>query len=409
MSSAKKIRIFGRSTAIGSSWDSLGFHDSPYTPLAGLPYTNYTATGAEGELLDPISNQTYNVSADFDHTLYIVRAVSPNASPLRVQWFNGATVLSEQTGFQTLEAIKPAGATTMLADLSGAAFEQISVVLDGKLETFSNAGFEDGDFTDWSTTQQTGMGRANIADSRLEGTRACELTATVGAINGKYAQAFHEFDISGDPTNTHYVVEYDTLSENLEGSSLQTHVKIYSSSNTVLRLEYFDTLETPNTTQRQSAGFRKRDTDHVKLRFIIRLTRYTYGLLMTDLLQEHFIGNWDMTCFWDNARQDVNGLMSVSHDYRMNPFHLGMDLLADAQGARMMTVKTNHSFVYGFAAMKNDRILLYLINKTKQEQELEITLTAGSVSSVSGRIMQDTPDHWGELSELPVSRGKISK
>jgi hypothetical protein len=266
-----KRQIWG--TVDGTNWNSLGFHHAPYAPDAGAPYIDYKVTGAEGELLEPISNQTYTVSADFDGTLYIVHAVSTNTTNLRVQWFNGATLLSEQTGSQTLEAIKPAGATELRADLSGATFEQISVVLDGKLETFSNAGFENGNFVDWSTTQQAGMGRANVADSRLEGNRACELTADVGADNGNYAQVHHEFDISSDPTNTHYVVEYDALTENLEGSSLQTHVKIYSSSNTVLRTEYFDTLERPNDQTMLSAGFRKRDADHTKLRFIIRLRR----------------------------------------------------------------------------------------------------------------------------------------
>jgi hypothetical protein len=73
--------------------------------------------------------------------------------------------------------------------------------------------------------------------------------------------------------------------------------------------------------------------------------RYTYGLLMTDMLQEHFLGNWDMTCFWDNVRGDENGLMSRQNDYRLNPFHMGMALLADAQGGQMLDVKTDNEFV----------------------------------------------------------------
>ncbi len=269
---SRTVKRHVRGTTDGTNWDSLGFHDSPYTPPAGLAYTNYMVTGAEGELLDPVSNQTYDVSADFDSTLYIVRAVSTHTTNLRVRWFNGGSFISEQTNSTLrVDAIKPAGATTMRVDLSGETFDQISVVLDGKLETFSNAGFELGNLTDWTKYTQTGITAANAADSRLEGSRALELKATAGTVNGKYGQVYHEYDISADPTNTHYVLEFDVLTENLEGSSLRCFTQVYSSSNTVLRTEYFDTYEHANSQTMLSAGFRKRDADHTKFRFYIRL------------------------------------------------------------------------------------------------------------------------------------------
>ena len=134
--------------------------------------------------------------------------------------------------------------------------------------------------------------------------------------------------------------------------------------------------------------------------------RYTYGLLMTDMLQEHFLGNWDMTCFWDNVRGDENGLMSRQNDYRLNPFHMGMALLADAQGGTMLDVKTDNEFVYGFAASKDQHILLYLINKTEEAQALGMKITGGHFKCVRGKVMRDTPDHWGELVDLPVDSEK---
>jgi len=264
-------------TADGTTWDSLGFQYSPFTVPASSAYTNFAVTGAEGELLDPAAEtaleQEYNVAADFDGTLYIVRAVSTNTAPLRARWYNGAIFLSEQTGFQSLEAVKPAGATTLRTDLSGETFAQISVVLDGKPEIFSNAGFELGDLTDWTKYTQTGITVANVADPRLEGSRALELKATAGTLNRKYGQVYHEYDISTDPTNTHYVLEFDLLTENLEGSSIRCFTQVYSSSNTVLRTEYFDTYEHANSQTMLSAGFRKRDADHTTFRFYIRFRR----------------------------------------------------------------------------------------------------------------------------------------
>ena len=137
--------------------------------------------------------------------------------------------------------------------------------------------------------------------------------------------------------------------------------------------------------------------------------RYTYGLLMTDMLHEHFLGNWDMACFWDNVRGDENGLMSRQNEFRLNPFHMGMALLAAAQGGKMLDVKTDNKFVYGFAASKDDRILLYLINKTKETQALSMTITGGHFKCVGGKVMRDTPDHWGELADLTVDSGKTFK
>ncbi|VGO12599.1 hypothetical protein PDESU_01152 [Pontiella desulfatans] len=262
-----------RGTTDGSNWDYLGYQYSPFTVPASAGYTNFMVGGAEGELLQPLSNQTYNVSADFEGTRYIARVLSTNSGPLRVQWYNGTSFISEDTGFQPLETFKPAGATELRADLSGHPFEQITVELDGKPELFSNHGFEDGNLNGWSSTQQTGLSRSNVADSRLEGSRSCEFIATVGAANGNYTQVYREYDISADPTNTHYVLEYDVITENLQGSSLRSTVKVYDATNAQIRDDYFDTLERPDTRTRLSAGFRKRDTDHVKLRFIIRLTR----------------------------------------------------------------------------------------------------------------------------------------
>ena len=280
-----KRQVWG--TADGSNWDFLGFQLTPYSVPSSLGYTNFAVVGAEGELLVPdtttSTNHEYDVTDDFDSTLYIVRAVSTNTTNLRVQWFNGASFISEQTNSTLrVDAVKPTGATTMKVDLYGNDFDQISVELDGKPELFSNHGFEDGNFNGWSSTQQAGLSRVNVADTRLEGSRACEFVATVGAVNGNYTQVYHEYDISGDPTNTHYVLEYDVLSENLEGSSLSTRVKFYDGGSSQIRDDYFDSYENAHSQTRLSAGIRKRDNDHETLRFIIRLTRNDASAVTAD-------------------------------------------------------------------------------------------------------------------------------
>jgi hypothetical protein len=289
---SKLVRRQVLGTADGTNWDSLGFQYSPFTVPASSSYTNFMVVGAEGELLDPSSEtateQDYDVSADFDGTIYIVRAVTASATAqVRAQWYNGASFLSEQTGAPSgLDAIKPTTATilrvALVEGVTPVAADQLSVVLDGALETFFNDDFENGNFNGWTTYQQTGMGKANVADSRLGGSRACALTASLSAANGKYAQVWHEYDISTDPTNTHYVLEFDALTENLEGSSLRTILKVYSSSNTVLRTEEYDTFENANTKTMLSAGFRKRDADHTKARFHIRLRRDDQSAVTAD-------------------------------------------------------------------------------------------------------------------------------
>jgi len=273
-------------TTDGINWVSLGFHHSPYTPPAGLPYINYTAVGAEGELLEPISGQTYDVADDFDGTLYIVRAVSTNAGPLRVQWYNGASFISEQTGgLSGLRVIKPAGATELRADLSGDSFEQISVVLDGKEELFTNYDFEEGTISpNWSkySSDSGNINAATVADSRLGGLRALKMTAAVNTPDAKFVQVYHQYDISADPTNTHYVLEFDTLTENLQGSAVNCSLKIYNSNNIIIRTEYFDTYQHADSTTMLSAGFRKRESDTTHFRMQIRLTRKDASVVTTE-------------------------------------------------------------------------------------------------------------------------------
>ena len=130
------------------------------------------------------------------------------------------------------------------------------------------------DFLAWyREAGQIGMSRAVVADSRLEGSTACEFTAMTSASNGTEAGVFHEYDISGDPVGTHYILEFGALTENLQGSSIRTKLIVYDAVSAPVRTDYFDTYEHANSETMLSAGSRKRDSNHHTLRFHIYLYR----------------------------------------------------------------------------------------------------------------------------------------
>jgi len=107
--------------------------------------------------------------------------------------------------------------------------------------------------------------------------------------------------------------------------------------------------------------------------------RYTKNLLVIDMLQEHFLGNWYMACYWSQTKNAEEGIKEKKQNngianYRFNPMHFGFEMLSEAQGAEMiqMNETTNNPSVYGFTARKNGEYLIYLINKSDNEQDIEI-------------------------------------
>ncbi|MCX7013752.1 MAG: hypothetical protein NTW86_14560 [Candidatus Sumerlaeota bacterium] len=136
---------------------------------------------------------------------------------------------------------------------------------------------------------------------------------------------------------------------------------------------------------------------------LIGFDRYTTGLLLTEFLMEHFIGNWFSTCFWDMSRGAEDGLLDTANGFRLNPFHFGMEMLANAHGGTYLSVDTSDPCVHGFATMKDGTCLLYLINKTLKEHNVEIQLQGLSRPSGFGRLMRDTKDKYGELAPLQIS------
>jgi hypothetical protein len=138
----------------------------------------------------------------------------------------------------------------------------------------------------------------------------------------------------------------------------------------------------------------------------IGFDRYTSGLLVVDMLQEMFIGNWYMSCYWSNIRADLYGMASKKENYRLNPVSIGFELLGKAQGGDMLKlVDGGGQSVYGFAAKKGSEVLLYLINKSDDSQNTTISVEGmgDSVHFIEGKRMEHTPDLWGKKSDFTVS------
>ena len=292
-----------------TGWRQTGDISTSISSSFGLYSNCVVLTATSGTLFATnVLEQTVDVSGDLDGTLYLVRAIgkTPDAvngrAYLRVRWYNSTNFVSEQDSSALtsslrrvnyiISAIKPANATTMVIGLvavkgnplGGAqeryGFDEVSVVREGAEQYFDNAGFELSNTNGWVvTTTGSTMTAAVVSDSRLGGSYAIALAATTTAANNGEVSVYHEYDISADPVYTHYLLEYDVLTENLEKSSVRTTVTIpggayISTNNTwVDRVANFDKYSHPNSITKLSAGLKKAYTNDQVLRFKIRLHR----------------------------------------------------------------------------------------------------------------------------------------
>ncbi|WP_194767045.1 T9SS type A sorting domain-containing protein [Tamlana sp. I1] len=142
---------------------------------------------------------------------------------------------------------------------------------------------------------------------------------------------------------------------------------------------------------------------------VVGFDRYTKNLLVIDILQEHIIGNWYMSCFWSQILSfDESSLASSNNNYRLNAMQYGFELLGKAQGANMleMTDVEGNISVYGFTAEKDDEYLVYLLNKSSLEQNVNLGfLSSGSITPAffEGSSMVNTLDEFGEMISVNVT------
>jgi hypothetical protein len=134
---------------------------------------------------------------------------------------------------------------------------------------------------------------------------------------------------------------------------------------------------------------------------VVGFNRYTTGLLLSEMVMEHVIGDWFTTCFWDLTRGPETGLLDGTNGYRLNPLHLGMTLLAPVQGGRyLQTLTTAQPGVHGFIAGQDGVIIVCLLNKSTESHTLQLDLRSQGYRPVRALRMQDSADGYGELAVL---------
>jgi hypothetical protein len=142
----------------------------------------------------------------------------------------------------------------------------------------------------------------------------------------------------------------------------------------------------------------------------VGFNRFHFSLVVLDILTDLFVGQFDMAAFWSNvpaSKADTDGrkLMDFSDGLRLNPMHFGFEMLASAQGKRLLSTKGGSASASGFAIQNGADVEVFLMNKSDRPNDLEIQLsgTRGSPASASLTTLHDTPDHWGAVSTHDAS------
>jgi len=141
--------------------------------------------------------------------------------------------------------------------------------------------------------------------------------------------------------------------------------------------------------------------------------QYSKALLLTDMMQEFVLGNWFTTAFWSNIRgsSGEDALINHQENYRMTPSHLGMGLVANAQGTMLVESSSDHLQVYGFTSKTADEVTVYLLNKSQVAQPVNISVTGANLDlalSPVATTMVDTVDKWGEYVSTTINYAAAS-
>lgn len=136
--------------------------------------------------------------------------------------------------------------------------------------------------------------------------------------------------------------------------------------------------------------------------------RYSRGLLLTDFLSELLIGNWDRTAFWSTVlpgaseHRDGGGLLSPRHGYRKNPFHLGMALIAAAQGGEFLRSFTLDESSYGYAVKRGDTALVFVLNKSDSDRAIRVRFDGRLEERLAATAMVKTDDGFGAYRSIEL-------
>ncbi|MDG2281339.1 MAG: T9SS type A sorting domain-containing protein, partial [Flavicella sp.] len=168
--------------------------------------------------------------------------------------------------------------------------------------------------------------------------------------------------------------------------------------------------------------FANNEYGHGKGNRALNFDKYSKSLLVIDMLQEHFIGNWYMTCYWSQIKttqsEDTSFATNKNFDYQLNAMHFGFELLAEALEGTMLTLEDPvidaevaalaegtyaANSVYGFVSKKENKYLVYVLNKASQSKKIQLNFnnTNGLNLKLSkAESMVNTTDELGEIIEL---------
>lgn len=124
--------------------------------------------------------------------------------------------------------------------------------------------------------------------------------------------------------------------------------------------------------------------------------RYTTSLMLVDYTQELIIGNFDSSALWANQLKYGGLLSNDSGEYRLNPIALGFELIGSSLGGDKVGLESSDRDIYGYAARKDDRLYIYLLNKRSDERHIAIEAISRA-EFVEARSMVNTTDDWGEI------------
>ena len=288
-------------------WTSVG--DYQFYPSAGVA----GIIGTSAEIRTTINSaspesylyQTLDVSAEIDQTRFIVRGIGYSIFPdpdgaafLRVVWdndsdiHNGGISTSESNILDTsderveyrIDTEKPAGANYMhlclVAQIGVPEYERylfgnLSMVRLGSLIAFSNGGFELGNFSGWNRWNTGYQNITTQSGEVMEGASAVKFTFAPSVANNTSSTLQHNYDISGDPIGTRYIVRVKVASQNLEGSHLHLKVRMDDDTNnsSYLLEEYDDSLYLGYQLREMYINIRKTDAAQNYLRPFILMKR----------------------------------------------------------------------------------------------------------------------------------------
>merc|ERR1711862_459865 len=89
--------------------------------------------------------------------------------------------------------------------------------------------------------------------------------------------------------------------------------------------------------------------------------------------------------------------MGRTENDRMNPMHLGFEMLYEACNGDFHELLPDKHRIHGFAVRTKQKDMCYLVNKFEQEKEVEIHFPENWDPLVNVKSMVDTDDHWGKF------------